>query len=477
MGDPIDARRHVLDSAEIIHPIAAPFLDSPRRGITLKESRQSHGPQGERRAGNPGTGPLNGMSEVKGPAFPVRVPESSLGQLRNTLRYADFRVLWVSTLSNQIGQGMQQVVLGWLVFEMTGSAAMVGVVFALRSAPNLIVGFIAGSMSDRLDRRSIMRGSLLGMVVLAAGAAVAVYTGAFAVWLLMLAAFLMGVFHTFYMSSRMVYVYDLVGSGAAMQGIAIISLAQRLGGVFGALLAGGAIHWWGPGTTFTIMGCGYAIGGLALLWLREAGESAPLERESVRENIVNYFTQLRSNRTMLILIVTTGAGELFGFSHQVMLPVLAKEVLHVGPSGLGVLTAFRFFGGTLGVLGMAALGEVRRRGPTLLVVLFLFGVGQVLLSQASVMWTALVFVALINSMASAADILHQGMLQFSVTNQQRGRAMGSWLVATGVGPAGQVEIGFLAGATSPKIALLAHGIILASLAVVLGLLSPRLRKM
>ena len=93
------------------------------------------------------------------------------------------------------------------------------------------------------------------------------------------------------------------------------------------------------------------------------------------------------------------------------------------------------------------------------------------------MWTALVFVALINSMASAADILHQGMLQFSVTNQQRGRAMGSWLVATGVGPAGQVEIGFLAGATSPKIALLAHGIILASLAVVLGLLSPRLRKM
>ena len=185
---------------------------------------------------------------------------------------------------------------------------------------------------------------------------------------------------------------------------------------------------WGPGTTFTVMGCGYAVGGLALLWLREAGESAPLERESVRENIVNYFTQLRSNRTMLILIATTGAGELFGFSHQVMLPVLAKEVLRVGALGLGVLTAFRFLGGTLGVLVMAALGQVRRRGPTLLVVLFLFGVGQVLLSQASVMWTALVFVALINSMASAADILHQGMLQFSVTNQQRGApwARGWW---------------------------------------------------
>ena len=126
---------------------------------------------------------------------------------------------------------------------------------------------------------------------------------------------------------------------------------------------------------------------------------------------------------------------------------------------------------------MAALGEVRRRGQMLLLVFFLFGLGQVLLSQASVMWTALLFVALINSMASSADILHQGMLQFSVTNQQRGRAMGSWLVATGIGPAGQLEVGFLAGATSPKVALLVNGITLAALAVGLGLLSPRLRKL
>ena len=280
------------------------------------------------------------MSEVNNPVHQARVSGSSLGRLLNTLRYADFRVLWVSTLSNQMGQGMQQVLLGWMVFEMTGSAGLVGVVFAMRSAPNLLVGFVAGSMSDRLDRRSLMRASLLGMVVLAAGSAVAVFTGVIAVWLLMLAAFLMGGFHTFYMSSRMVYVYDLVGSGAAMQGIAIISLAQRLGGVFGALLAGGAIAWWGPGTTFVIMGVGYGIGGLALLWLREAGESAPVERESLRENVVNYFAALRSNRTMLILIMTTGAGELFGFSHQVLLPVLAKEVLRVGPSGLGILTAF-----------------------------------------------------------------------------------------------------------------------------------------
>ena len=289
------------------------------------------------------------------PASPVNLPTSPLSKLAGALRYADFRVLWVSTLANQMGQGMQQVVLGWLVLEMTGSAGMVGVVFAMRSAPNLLVGLVAGSITDRMDRCLVMRGSILGMTVLSAGSAAALYTGAITVWFLMAVAFSMGICHTFYMTARMVYVYDIVGSGSAMQGIAIISLAQRSGGVLGALVAGGAIHWWGPGAAFAVMGGGYAVGGLALLWLKEAGQSAPQEREPILENIHNYFSALRTNREMLVLIVTTGAADFLGFSHHALLPVLAKDVLHVGPSWLGVLTAFRFLGGALGVVVSAAL--------------------------------------------------------------------------------------------------------------------------
>ncbi len=411
------------------------------------------------------------------PATPVNLPTSPLSKLAGALRYADFRVLWVSTLANQMGQGMQQVVLGWLVLEMTGSAGMVGVVFAMRSAPNLLVGLVAGSITDRMDRCLVMRGSILGMTLLSAGSAAALYTGAITVWFLMAVAFSMGICHTFYMTARMVYVYDIVGSGSAMQGIAIISLAQRSGGVLGALVAGGAIHWWGPGAAFAVMGGGYAVGGLALLWLKEAGQSAPQEREPILENIHNYFSALRTNREMLVLIVTTGAADFLGFSHHALLPVLAKDVLHVGPSWLGVLTAFRFLGGALGVVVSAALSEVRRRGLMLVVILALFGLGEIFLSQATVMWTALLFITFINVMASVTDILHQSLLQLSVPNEQRGRAMGSWLAGTGVGPLGQLQIGFVAGATSSKVALLANGITLVAFAAVMGLAVPRLRRL
>ena len=407
----------------------------------------------------------------------LRLPDSRFRAFVDPFRYSDFRVLWISTISNQLGQGMQQVVLGWLVFDLTGSVGMVGVMFAMRSAPNLVIGFIAGPVTDRVDRRLVMRASVLGMLAVSVLGALYLYVGFLVVWPIMLGTFLLGVSQAFYMTSRQVYDYDIVGSDAAVNGIALISLAQRVGGIFGALLAGALIDWWGAASTFLVMTISYGLGALALFWLRRAGQSAPVERETIWDNVVNYFRALGGNRIMVSLMVTTAAVEMLGFSHQVLLPVLAKEVLSVGASGLGVLTAFRFFGGALGVVVTSFLDQVRRRGVLLLTVIALFGGGEILLSLSTTLWTSLVFISLINVMASVTDILHQSLLQLSVPNQQRGRAMGSWIVGIGTAPVGQLQIGYLSGLASPKIALIVNGTLLAVLAVTMGIVMPRLRRL
>ncbi len=133
------------------------------------------------------------MSLIDGPS-PVG-PESrpaNHGRLLAALRFADIRVLWLSTLSNQFGMGMQQVGLGWLVFELTGSGGMVGAIFAVRSAPNLVVGLAAGSITDRVDRRTLMRVSVWGMTAIASAVALLLFTGSLTVWQLMLFTFLLG---------------------------------------------------------------------------------------------------------------------------------------------------------------------------------------------------------------------------------------------------------------------------------------------
>ena len=416
------------------------------------------------------------LTDDSTPAPPEARPNNQ-AHLLAALRFPDIRVLWLSTVSNQFGMGIQQVVLGWLVFELTGSGGMVGAIFAVRSAPNLVVGLAAGSITDLVDRRTLMKASIWGMTAVALAVASLLFTNSLAVWHLILFTFLLGTLQAFYMTARQVYVYDVVGASGAVSGIAVIALGQRVGQIFGALLAGVVIHWQGPGIAFSIMSLSYGFGALILYGLRHVGEAAPERREPMRENLLNYFRALRTNRVMLTLIISTAAAEMLGFSHQVVLPILAKEILLVGPVGLGVLTAFRFVGGALGVSILTAIGNVRHQGLLLLGTLALFGFGQVLLGQSLNLWMALLFVTLVNLMAAVTDVLHQSLLQLSVPNEQRGRAMGSWIVGIGTAPVGQLEVGFLSEVTNARIALLVNGVALAVMAVTMGFLLPRLRRL
>lgn len=388
-----------------------------------------------------------------------------------------FPILWGATLGGQIGAGMQQVLLGWLILAMTDSSSMVGVLFAVRSAPNLLVGFVAGALTDRLDRRLLMRLTVWSMALVSWSIAWLWWAGYLSVWQLLLCAGLFGTLQAFEATARQAYTFDVVGVSAAVQGIALLSLAQRLGGVLGSLLAGALLQWWGTGTAFLVLGLSYGGGASALWALRSRGTAAPQVQESMWQNIVAYGRELRTNRLLQSLMLSTAGAELLGFSHQVMLPILAKDVLHSGATGLGILTATRSLGGVLGSGILTALGPMRHRGAWLLMTLVLFGGGQVALAHAPYFWLAVGCVIVVNMMAAATDILHMALLQHSVANEQRGRAMGAWLVGSGTAPLGHLEVGYLAGLAGARLALLLNGVGLIALAGVLALCLPRLRRL
>src|SRR5215470_17076845 len=121
---------------------------------------------------------------------------SNVRRRTNRLAFAlhtpGFPVLWGATLSGQLGGGMQQVLLGWLVLSMTDSSSMVGLLFAVRSAPNLLVGFAAGAITDRLDRRILMRVMVCGLALVAWLIAWLVWMEQMALWPLLLCAGLFG---------------------------------------------------------------------------------------------------------------------------------------------------------------------------------------------------------------------------------------------------------------------------------------------
>jgi hypothetical protein len=177
------------------------------------------------------------------------------------------------------------------------------------------------------------------------------------------------------------------------------------------------------------------------------------------------------------MMLTAGA-EILGFAHQALLPSLARDVLDIGPQGLGALNAARSVGGILGLAAASARGAAGG-GALFLAVLGTFGTSLVLLGAAPyVVGVAgvLVVLTVVNAAGALADLLAQSLLQLNVPDHLRGRAGGAWVVAIGLAPLGQLQIGALASLFGVSVALGTSGIVLVALAGATGLLVPRVRR-
>jgi len=177
------------------------------------------------------------------------------------------------------------------------------------------------------------------------------------------------------------------------------------------------------------------------------------------------------------MMLTAGA-EILGFAHQALLPSLARDVLHTGPEGLGALNAARAVGGILG-LAAASVHGAARGGALFLGVLVSFGASLVMLGASPYvvgLAGVLVVLTLVNAAGALADLLAQSLLQLSVPGHLRGRAGGVWVLAIGLAPLGQLQIGALASLFGVSIALGTSGLALAMLAAATALLVPRVRR-
>jgi predicted MFS family arabinose efflux permease len=197
----------------------------------------------------------------------------------------------------------------------------------------------------------------------------------------------------------------------------------------------------------------------------------------ILENVREYVQEMRRNRTLLMLIVVTAAGEVLGFSFATILPEVATERLGVGAEGLGIMHAIRAAGGFSAGIALAGAQSLRRRGLTYLVVIYCFGFGLIALAAAPNFATILAAVLAIAALATASDVLTQSMMQLSVPDRLRGRAMGAWVFAIGAAPLGHLEMGALAANFGVGTALGLNGTGLILIAILTTIIAPGLRKL
>ena len=399
------------------------------------------------------------------------------GAWASSLRFRDFRLFWASTFFYSVGTGMEHVAVGWLVFDITGSAFMVGVAAAARMAPLFFLGILSGAMADWLERRLFLLFSALGGVAVAAIMAMLLLSGDPPVWAVVVLVAAGGCVLAFTLTTRNAYTYDIVGPEHALNGLSLNQMAMQVGGIAGALASGALIELVGPGWQYLGVGGSYLGSALILLVIGRSARTTEPQREPVLRNLVGYIRFLRENRVIMALMCLTSITEVLGFSHMTMLPVFAKEVLHVGPAGLGYLTAVRQAGGLLGLALLANLRDYRRKGLLMFIIATAFGIGLMGFSLSTALVYFIVVLAAVNACAMSVDTLYKTLMQSNVPDEQRGRAMGSWVLSIGVAPVGHLGVGGLATALGAQGALLVNGAMLAgvSLAAAIGL--PKIRRL
>ncbi|MBA39433.1 MAG: hypothetical protein CL894_03470 [Dehalococcoidia bacterium] len=394
-----------------------------------------------------------------------------------SFQFKDFRYLWVSTFFQSIGFGMDNVALGWIVFEKTDSAFMVGLAAALRMVPLFLLGVFSGLIADNVERRIFLRiftivgGGLMALL------GVLLIIGYDQIWIIIAIATITGATFAFVLTLRQAYTFDIVGASLSLNGLSMLQIASQTGGVFGALISGILISKLGAGPQFVVIGLMYLISFLVLFGASESGQAASRRRESLNSNFKGYIDLIKEYPVLLILMCLASITEIFGFTHMSLIPVFAKEVLSVGPIGLGILTAIRQVGGFLGLFALALLGDYNKKGQLMFYIVVFFGVGQIFLSFADNLYLFAIFLLFVNACAMSVDTLYKTLMQQNVPNEQRGRAMGSWVLSIGTAPIGHLGIGGIATAFGAPMAVLFNGVMLTAAGISTFICLPKIRKL
>ena len=397
-------------------------------------------------------------------------------QLFSSLRHLDFRYLATGTFMMSAGQWIQQVTLGWLIYDLTGNSMLLGALNGLRALPFLVTGPMAGVAADRMDRRKLLLRTQWVLIVTAVVMGGLVASGVLQVWHIFVFTLITGVAWTFSEPVRQSMIPGIVPKKDLANAIALNSGGFNLMKVIGPALGGAMIALFGPGGNFFVQGLAY-VGVLFMIYLMHIPPTPDeARRSSALANLKEGFAYVWSTPAVLALMVLAYVPRVFAVPYQTLMPVFQKDVLKVGPEGLGMLMAAPGVGALLAVLILASIvNRLRRQGMFLVGSIIVLGFFLILFSQIKsfpIALICLVFAGLFQMFFLAST---NTLLQLIVPDELRGRVMSLYMLDRGFMPAGALFAGVSAHFIGAPSTVATMGAIVIVLALIVAWRVPALR--
>jgi MFS family permease len=375
-----------------------------------------------------------------------------------------------------IGTWIQIVAQSWLVFQLTNSAFLLGVVGFLSSIPVFLLSLFGGVLADRLNKRNILIATQSAFMLLAFLLAVLTQMKLITPYQIMLVALLNGVVMAFDAPSRQAMVVELVGKDYLFNAIALNSIAFNSSRIIGPALAGVLVATIGMSGCFYINGISFLPLIIALFFIRVNKYTASDKNNTVWRDLKEGLIFVRNNRLIMILITMTGVVSLFGIAYVIFMPIFANDILKVGVQGLAVLMSSAGLGALIAALLLARLGDFKYKGKLLVLASFIFSFSLVLFSLSKIYLLSLIALLFIGGSSVTAIALINTILQTKVPNEFMGRVMGVYMLTFfGILPFGNLIAGSLAEALGISFTIMLSGIICGLFFAIINIIYPKIR--
>jgi MFS family permease len=402
-----------------------------------------------------GMEPVGGFSSLKQPGFA--------------------RYLGTLTLS-MTGNWVRVTAMGYLVYDLTDDPFKLGVVSFVQSAPQVLLSPLAGAYIDRLDRRKLLIGVQTTILLTMIITTYMIATGSITYERLLVIAIIIGSMMTFDWPARLSILPKLVDrahlASAVALNAAVFNGAKVIGPAFGGLLIAAVGMAWAFGY-IALVAVPFIVLLLTMTHLRQGprapGTVAPRPWQTLAEGY-RYIWAHKEIRAMLSVDLIP---IVLGMSYIGMAPAIARDVLGLGATGLGLLLTFNGIGSLTGTLLVARFSSIaRNRGRLVLIAILLFSVSLVAFGLSSSIWLSFPIVTFLGLAYAFSSTMNDTLIQLRVDDDYRGRVMSVYSTFWGFSPAGALLAGFLATYVGVQWAVAINGILVLAYMPYLWLATP-----
>ena len=405
-----------------------------------------------------------------------------------SLHNRNFLWYWLGQIASFMGLQMGIVARGWLVWIMTGSELYIGIVSFAFGLPILLFSLFGGAIADKLPKRNLLIGAQLFQAVIALAIAFLVASDEIEFWHLVMAAFGNGLIFVFNGPARQAIIPDLIKKDMMLNAISLNSAGINFTRIAGPAIAGLLIAPFGiDGVYFTTVGF-YLISMFTFIMIslpitqkkilkpESFGDSWSIAR-SLWVDLVAGLRYLRNNSTLIWLLVMALIPLFFGLPYMNLLPVFADEVLGVGEVGFGLLMACQGIGALSASLGLASLGNYKRKGILLMIFSFAFGLALAIFTLSETYVISLGLLLIVGAFNAGYTALNNTLLQSNADREMLGRVMSLHLLTFAAMPLGTLPIGALAEIFGIAHVVFAGGILIMVFTTVMAMWRPVLRRL